>query len=541
MNALAGTGRLARLALRRDRIRLAVWVLGTPLLGLALAGSVTGIYPDEQSRLGYARTSAGSAVARAFNGPVVGPDLGAVVVAETYVTLALLAALLSTFAVVRHTRQNEETGRAELLGAAVVGRYALLAAALLVVAGANVATAALLAAGFVASGLPVAGSIVAAAAIGGVGLAFTAVAAVTAQLSTTSRGANALAAATVGVAFLLRAVGDVLGRQSDDGLRVESAWPSWLSPIGWGNQVRAFGGERWWVLALPVVLLAVGVALAVLLAGRRDVGAGLFAARRGPARAPAGLLSPVGLVWRLSRGALLGWAVGVAVLGFAMGLAADEVNDMVGENAAAAEAIAQLGGGAELVDSFLAAMLGLFALTIGAYVVQALLRVRADETDGLLEEILATAVPRLRWLTTQILGAVLGAAALLLLAGATIGLGYGVVAGDPLGRTADLAGAALLRLPALLVVAGVVTVLVGLVPRGAVAASWAALIGFLLLGQLGAVLDLPQVALDLSPYTHVPSVPAVDPAALPLVLLTAVAALLLTTGLLAFHHRDIPS
>ncbi|MGN9811518.1 ABC transporter permease [Micromonospora sp. BQ11] len=541
MNGLAGTGRLARLALRRDRIRLALWVLGTPLLGLALAASVTGVYPDDESRLGYARTAASSVVARAFNGTIVGPDLGAVVVAETYVTLAVLAALLSTFAVVRHTRQNEETGRAELLGAAVVGRYALLAAALLVVVGANVVTAALLAVGFVASGLPVAGSVAAALAIGGVGVAFTAVAAVTAQLSVTSRGANALAAAAVGVAFALRAAGDVLGRQTDDGLRVQSAWPSWLSPFGWGNQVRAFGGERWWVLALPVALLVAGVALAVLLAGRRDLGAGLFAARRGPARAAPGLLSPAGLLWRLHRGALLGWAVAVAVLGFSMGVAADEVNDMIGENPAAAEAIAQLGGGADLVDAFLAAMLGLFALTIGAYVVQALLRTRNDETDGLLEAILAAAVDRVRWLATQVLGAILGAAALLLLAGATLGLGYGVVAGDPLGRTASLGGAALLRLPALLVVAGVVTLLVGLAPRWSVALSWSALIGFLLLGQLGAVLDLPQAALDLSPYTHVPSVPAVDPTVLPLAALTGVAMLLLAAGVTGFRHRDVPT
>ena len=39
-----------------------------------------------------------------------------------YVTLAILAAVMSALTVVRHTRQNEETGRAELLGAGVVGR-----------------------------------------------------------------------------------------------------------------------------------------------------------------------------------------------------------------------------------------------------------------------------------------------------------------------------------------------------------------------------------------------------------------------------------
>ncbi|PWU50772.1 anibiotic ABC transporter [Micromonospora sp. S4605] len=541
MSTLTATGALARLVLRRDRVRLAIWVLGAPLLGYALAESVVGIYPDEPARVGYATTSASSLVARAFNGPIAGTDLGAVVVAETYVTLALIFALLSTFAVVRHTRQNEETGRAELLGASVVGRYALLTAALLVVVAANVAAAALLAAGLAAAGLPLAGSLVAAGAIGGVGVAFTGVAAVTSQLSVTSRGANALAAAVVGVAFLLRAAGDVLGDQTDGGLRVVSAWPSWLSPLGWGNQVRAYVDDRWWVLALPVALLLAAVVAAYALAERRDIGAGLVAPRRGPANAPSGLLSPAGLAWRLQRGALLGWAVGVAVLGFSMGIAADEFNAMIEENPAAAEAIAAMGGGADLVDAYLAAMLGLFALTIGAYVVQAMLRVRGDESDGVLEAVLATGVSRGRWLGTQVAAAALGALALVLLAGLTTGLGHGLVAGDPVGRAVDLGGAALLRLPALLVVVGVVTALFGLLPRWSVALSWTALLVFLLLGQLGAVLELPQAALNLSPYTHVPSVPAVEATALPLVVLTAVAVALLAAGTAAFRHRDVPS
>ncbi|MET8200206.1 ABC transporter permease [Micromonospora taraxaci] len=541
MSALTGTALLARLVLRRDRVRLAIWVLGTPLLGYALAGSVAGIYPDETARQGYATTSASSLVARAFNGPIAGTDLGAVVVAETYVTLALIVALLSTFAVTRHTRQNEETGRAELLGASVVGRYAPLTAALLVIVAANTLAAVLLVFALVGAGLPLAGSVAAAGAIGGVGVAFTAIAAVTAQLSVTSRGANALAAATVGISFVLRAAGDVLGDQSADGTRVQSAWPSWISPLGWGNQVRAFGGERWWVLALPVALLLAGVAVAYALAERRDQGAGLIAPRRGPASAAPRLLSPAGLAWRMQRGTLLGWAVGLAVLGFSMGIAADEFNAMIDQNPAAAEAINAMGGGGVLVDAYLAAMLGLFALTIGAYVVQALLRVRGDEADGVLEAVLATAVSRTRWLGTQVLAATLGAVALLLLAGLTTGLGYGLVTDDPLGQALDLGGAALLRLPALLVVAGVVTTLFGLLPRWSVVLSWTVLLVFLLLGQLGAVLKLPQAALDLSPYTHVPSVPAVDPEALPLVVLTAVAAVLLAVGVTAFRRRDVPS
>ncbi|MEU4567923.1 anibiotic ABC transporter [Micromonospora sp. NPDC023956] len=541
MSALTGTGRLVRLAVRRDRVRLVFWVLGTPLLTAALAASVAGLYAGERDRLTYATTAAASLVARAFNGPIAGPSMGAVVFAESYLTLAVLTALLSTFTVVRHTRQNEETGRAELLGASVLGRYAPLTAALLVTVAANLLTAALVALALVGADLPAGGSVATAAAIATVGVSFAAVAAVTAQLSGTSRGANALAAATVGVAFVLRAAGDVFGDASPDGLRVVSAWPAWLSPLGWATQVRPYGGERWWVLLLPAALLVAATVAAYLLTSRRDLGAGLLATRRGPARAPRGLLSPVGLAWRLQRAALLGWAVGVALLGFGLGLAADEVENMVGENAAAAEAISQLGGGANLVDAYLTAMIGIFALTIGAYVVQAVLRARAEESDGTLEVVLAAAVSRPRWLAGHLSTAVLGATGLLLLAGATTGLGYATVAGDPVGRVGELTGAALVRVPALLVLAGVVVLFFGLAPRAVASLSWATLIVFLLFGQLGAVLDLPQPVLDLSPYTHVPALPAAGFTALPLAVLTGVAVLLLAAGATGFRRRDVPS
>jgi ABC-2 type transport system permease protein len=126
---LAGTWRLVRLALRRDRIVLPVWL--TAILGL-LAGSVASIaalYPEEADRVQYATVAATNLVARAFDGLMSGTSLGAVVITEVFTVLALLAGIMSVQAVVRHTRLEEETGRAELVDAAVVGRHARLVAA----------------------------------------------------------------------------------------------------------------------------------------------------------------------------------------------------------------------------------------------------------------------------------------------------------------------------------------------------------------------------------------------------------------------------
>lgn len=539
MTAFTGTGTLLRLALRRDRIRLACWILGVPLVAAASAASVVGLYETEQARLAYASTTAVSVVARAFNGPASGTSLGAVVMAESYGFLAVLTGLLSTFAVVRHTRQNEETGRAELIGSAVVGRHALLAAALALTAGANVASGGLIALVLLANHLPVGGSLLAGVAIAAVGLSFTALAALAAQVSGTSRGANGIAAMLVGLAFFLRAVGDAFGELTADGVRVVSAWPSWLSPFGWGNQVRAYDSNRWWVLALPAGLFIAATALAFVLARHRDVSSGMLGQRRGPAVAAPALCSPVGLAWRLQRGALLGWAVALALLGVSMGAVGDEVDDLLRDNPVGADLLAQLGGGAGLVDGYFAMVLSLFGFAVAGYVVQALLRLHAEESGGALEGLLATAVSRARWLASHLMCGVVGVVVLVVLSGAAIGLGYGLTAGDVAGQVPRMTGAALVQIPAVLVLAGVVVAVFGLFPRWSPALSWAALTIFLLLGWIGALLDLPQQVLNVSPFTHTPAVPAADPQVAPVLALLAVAVVLVGMGLVLFRRRDL--
>ena len=116
---------------------------------------------------------------------------------------------------------------------------------------------------------------------------FAGVAAVTVQLSSTTRGASGLAAAALGLAFVLSGVGNMLGSVDASGMRLVSAWPAWLSPMGWGQQMRPFGGDHWWPLGLFAVAFVALVGVAGALATRRDVGRGILAERRGRAEAAA--------------------------------------------------------------------------------------------------------------------------------------------------------------------------------------------------------------------------------------------------------------
>jgi ABC-2 type transport system permease protein len=126
MNALTGTRSLIWLALRRDRFKLPAYVVGLSLLTLGMLAGIGG--QDRQALVDEAELFASTPAMRIF-GVASGASEGATTMIRGYLLLAALAALMSALSVVRHTRQNEETGRVELVGAAVVGRHAGLAAA----------------------------------------------------------------------------------------------------------------------------------------------------------------------------------------------------------------------------------------------------------------------------------------------------------------------------------------------------------------------------------------------------------------------------
>jgi ABC-2 type transport system permease protein len=535
MNPLRGTKALTGLALRRDRFRLPAYVLG---LALLMAGMLAGIGGRDREALADEAELFASTPALRIFGVASGASEGATTMIRGYLLLAVLAALMSALSVVRHTRQNEETGRAELVGAAVVGRHAGLAAGLVVTFGANLALAVSLGLAGVAAGQPAVGSLTAGIATGALGIVFAGVAAVTVQLSSTTRGASGLAAAVLGLAFVVSGVGNMLGHVDATGLRLVSAWPAWLSPLGWGEQMRPFGGDNWWPLALFVLAFVVLVGGAAMLSTRRDVGSGILAQRPGDAEASPRLLSPFGLVWRLQRSALLGWTVAMAGFGLVFGAISDEMKDLSGT---AADWYARMGGSDYVLDAYRASIIEMAGMAVAIYTVQILLRMRAEEADGRLESVLAASVSRPRWIWSHLLNAGLGALLLLLCFTVSMGLGAAAALGDISAQVPALIGAGLVQLPAILLIAGVVVALTGLLPRAASALSWTLLLSAILLGPMfgAATLQLPAWAQDASPFTHTPKLPGAELAALPILGLISISAALVAAGLAFFRRRNL--
>ena len=530
MDRLAGTGRLLRLGLRRDRVLISAWIGGFVAMAGVSSAATIDLYPTEGPRVQAADAINGSKALVALYGKIYDPtSIGAVSMIKMGGFGAVFVALLAASIVVRHTRADEESGRAELVAATPTGRLAPLAAALGVVAVAMVLLGLLTAGVLVATGLDAEGSLAFGAAWAGVGLAFAAVAAVAAQVASTGRAATATSAGVLAITYVLRAAGDTASAGGP-------TWLSWLSPIGWGQQFRPFAGNRWWVLSITLAFAAAASALAFLLASRRDLGAGLFGDRPGRPTAAASLSGSVGLAARLHRGAFVGWAVGFAGIGLLMGALASSVADFI-NNPSTREYFQKLGGASAITDAYLSSILVISAIVASAFGIQIVARLRAEEAGGRAEPILATATSRVRWAAGHLLIAFGGPVLLLVLVGTAAGGAHAVSEHDA-AQVPRLIGAALVRTPATWVVVAAVVAIYGLAPR-AVGAGWGILAFVVLLGELGPLLDLPQVVMDLSPFAHVPLLPGSRFDWVPLALLALVAAVLCGAGLWGLRRRDV--
>lgn len=528
--ALVGTGSLVRLALRRDRIRLLLWLVVLAGLPGISAASLNTLFPTAETRAAYAAGVQANSALLSIQGPEYGSSLGAITAGRVLTITALFVALLAVLTVIRHTRAEEEAGRRELLGATVVGRHAGLAAALVVVAGFQVLLAAGTAAGLMAAGLPVGGSVATGLALGGAGLTFAGIAAIAAQVTESARAATGLGIAVLGAAFLLRAAGDASPGSA--------GWLSWLSPLGWVARVRPYTEERWWVLGLSLALAVVFAGLGAALASRRDIGAGVFPPRLGPASASARLRGPVGLAWRLHRGTLLAWTAGFAVVGASIGAIADGIGQLLDASPQITDLVRALGGGGALVDTFLSAELGMLGLFASGYAVAAALRLSSEEAGQRAEPVLATATSRMRWLLSHLIFALLGPAVALLAAGLGAGLVHGARTGDITGQLPRVLAGALVQVPAVWVLTGITIAVFGLIPR-LTALAWGALVLFVLLGEFGSLLGLDHRVLEVSPFSHLPHLPGGAVSAAPLLWLLATAAVLIVAGALRFRRRDL--
>jgi ABC-2 type transport system permease protein len=527
VTAVAGMGQLVLVAARRDRILLPVWIYVLTAVVASTAYSLKTGYPTAADRAALASGVGHNPSIAAIYGAAYSSSLGGIVAWRAGLIAAIGCAVMSIILVIRHTRGDEETGRLELVGATAVGRQAASAAALALALSACTVLGLLIMVVCVVLGLPVAGSLALGLEVAAAGWVFAGTAVVCAQLTASARAARGIASGLLGVAYLLRAVGD-----ANSGV----SWLTWASPLGWVERLRPFATERWWIVLLSAAVTVGLSALAWALAARRDLGSGLLPDRPGRPEAAAWLRNPVALAWRLQRGGFWGWLAGFAVSGVVLGAAAHGIGALLNSPQVRAD-VFRYGGHANLVNAYFVILFNEAAIVAAAYAVSATLRLYSEETEQRAEQVIAAPVGRIRWAEGHLLTAAVGPAAMLAMVGAAAGVAYGTHGG--MGhQVLRLLGAGLAYVPTAWIMVGVAVAVFGLVPRLTVGLSWGALAVAALVSIVGPLVRLNHWVLDISPFAHAPKLPGTAFAATPLLWLTGAAVLLTALGLAALRRRD---
>jgi ABC-2 type transport system permease protein len=522
----AGLGAMLDVEWRTHRRGTLVWMFALIASMVATAAAVAGLYttPEEIHTYAQAITSGDALVA--INGRVEGIDsLGGVIQDEFGFLAAFLLPLLGISLVAQVTRREEEAGRLEAVLGGRVARHVPVLAGLIVASAAIFVTAIAFALGLIASGVPAPRSVIYAASLGALAFVFAGLAALLAQVTLHSRGVYVWSLLVLAVAYLLRGVGDVTKTRV-----------TWLSPLGWAEKAAPFGAMRWWTLFIPLAIGGLLGTLAVLIAGRRDLGSSLVRGGAGPARATTWLRSPLGLATAIHRPAVLGWLAGALVLAVMMGALAQQFVDAFTGNPAMAQAIGM--SGAQPEDGFVAVTQLFIAIIATGYAVQAVGSLRGEETAGRLEPRLSGTLSRTRWLAAHGLVIVTGLVVIVVVSSAVLAAASAWSMGTAV-HLVRVIGAGAAYLPAELLVGALALALFGLRPR-AFPASWAAYACIAFIAFLGPGLKLAGWVLDLSPTTHVGNPPLGTVEAPPLVVLGAIAAVLGVAAAAGFRRRGVP-
>lgn len=526
-----GMGTMMRFIVRRNWLRMLIWLVVLAGMIPLVIDSQRELFPTQEARDAYAQVANTPAIAALTGLPYAAGTLGGILNIKLWMTVAIALSLAVVFLVTRNGRAEEESGRTELLRAGVLGRHAYSLANWTVFAVFAAIVGLACSALAIFQGLPADGALLMGASFVGVAFVFLGIAAVTGQLATTSRGANALASAVLAAAYLIRAGADV--RAEGD----RAAWFTWLSPIGWGQQARSYGENLWWPILLCVVVTVILCGIALALERGRDLGAGILPDRVGRRAASTFGRTQLGLTLRLQRSSIIGWTIGILVGAVFFGGVATAMADLLSGDNPIAQAF--IGPSKDLLDGLLGFFTMANALLVAAFALQSSDTIRSEESTGRAEAQWSSAISRIRWAAIRMIVPAVLSLVLLALSGTAIGLAFGAAVGDA-SQANRFMVASIAYWPSILLVIGVVVLCAAFLPRAASAVTWGLYGVAVVLSMFGDLFGLPDGVVRNTPFTAVPRL-GQHFAALPLVVLTVLAILAGALGLWRLRSRDMTS
>ena len=519
---------LFKFALRRDKTQLIAWIIGILAITLAVVVAYDTIFTANPEQVAQLLGMMENPAMVAMVGPVYGDTLGALLANGMLLLTAISIVIMNIFLITRHTRADEELGRLELIRSLPVTRLTTLKATLLHAALTNLLIALITGFGLTILGfetIDLTGSLLYGAALGSVGFAFAGLTAILVQLSENNRKVLTYAFIFLGIAYGLRAIGDV-----------EAEALSAISILGLSTRTEVFVNNYWWPVALAITLGIVFSLIALRLNTIRDLGAGFIAAKPGKEHAGMLLKTTFGLALKLSKGLLIGWSIAAFALGGSYGAAFGDLESFLASNDMFAF-ILDAGYGLSLIEGFMSFLMIIIAIFTAIPVVSLILKLKNEEKRNRTEHILARYVSREKLLLSYLIVSVF-ASVLMSFVGA---LGLYVTSVSVMEESiafSTFIKAAMNYLPAIWIIMGLAIFLVGFIPK-ATGLVWAYL-GFSFFAvYLGGMLEFPDWVIRLSPFGNVPQIPADDFSAATFIILKLIAFVLIILGFIGYRKRDI--
>lgn len=511
---------------RRERVTTPLWILSIVSSLLMFSLLYPTLIPTGEEAMALARSMQNPAMV-AMMGPVYGLDAisqAIVMSQETLLWYLIAISVMNIFLVTRHTRTDEELGRVELLLAQPIKPKTPTIAPILFALIVNTVISIL---GFIGlliidlEGTTLCGALAFVLAIGSVGFFFAALTLLLAQIFASSTGVLTASLSFLGVSYIIRAFGDL--RESSITL---------FSPFGVALKVRAFYLNDLWPIPILLLQALVLIALALLFNHVRDHGGGIIPQRAGRIHAPKSLLTPLGFAWRLSRGVTIAWGCALFILGLSYGSVIEDLEVFVQSNELMRTIILQ-GGPDTLTDGYVALIFALMSMVAGIPVMLSALRIRKEELRGRSELIFARPTDRigvhLPFLFIAFIESIL--MTVLLALGLVLGSNNALALGEMIRH-------GLVYLPAIWLLGGIATFLVGVLPS-LTSTVWILFASFFTISYVQQITPIPSWLSGLNPFELIPRVPIEPFKAKPLIVLTIMAALLVAGGLSQFEKRDL--
>jgi len=527
-----GTGTLIRFILRRDRLRLPIWLASFIAISVIVAIAFAGLYQTNAERLAIAETMQNPAVI-AMLGPGYGYGLenypiGAITAHEMLLMTAIVVGLMNILLIIRHTRTDEEDGRIEMVRSLPVGRLSNLLSVLVVLAGVNILLALLL--GFSLTvlgieGMGLEGSLLYGSALGASGLIFAGVAAISAQLSSNARSTLGLAFTVLLAAYIIRVIGD---------LRNETL--SWFSPLSWVLRTEVYVNNYWWPILLTVSVALLLMGLALYLNSIRDLGSGFIPSRSGKEKASKTLLSSFGLVFRLQRTGLIVWGIGLLVVGVIYGSLFGELETYF-DQIDLMQQMVILVEGFSLTEQFIPLLMSIIAILSTIPVLMSILKVKTEEKNDRLEHLISRAISRNRLMGSYLTMSILTGFVMLTLSS----IGLGVMGNIVMEENLSLGiyySAAMVYFPAILTMIGIAVLLFGW------ASKWTGLVWLYLalaffIVYMGSLFQFEDWVEKLTPFGYIAKFPIEEMNYWSASIMVTLAIILIIVGMIGFNRRDI--